>query len=396
MSSSTAPSPTDTSSPAIAGKRRPAPWVLILAAILGSAGLFGGWQMLHHFLTHEETDNAQLEGHLYPLSSRVAGTVQTVAVAENQPIHQGDLLVKLDPQEYAVRVAQAEAALATAQQQLAGSGETVNADGASSQARQDAAAGSVLNAQAALVEAQAGLTRAQAEASRDRAEYSRLEQLYKQGAISLQERDRARTAAQVSDAAVQQALSGIGKAKAQLAAAQGLINDTKASQLQVRVDQRQQQAAQARLAEAQALLQQARLDLNSTVIRSPVDGRIGRKNVEIGQRLMPGSPLLAVIGEDLWVKANFKETQIAQIHAGDAVEVRVDAFPDRPLRGWVESISPASGARFSLLPPDNATGNFTKVVQLIPVKIRLDPQAIAPLRQQLSPGMSVMVSVAHG
>lgn len=377
-------------------RRQPPRWVLAIAVMGGGLGLLGGGKMLHHYLTHEETENAQLEAHLYPLSSRVAGTVEVVAVQENQPIHRGDLLVKLDPREYAVRVAQVEAALATAQQQLAGSGETVNVAGASSRARQDAADGSVISARAALAEAQAVLARARAEAERDATEYRRLQRLADQGAVSVQQRDRALAANRVSTAAVQQARSGIGKAQAQLEAAQAAMNEARASRLQVRADQRQQQAARAHLAEARAQLQQARLDLDATLIRSPVDGRVGRRNVEVGKRLVPGEPLLSVIGDDIWVKANFKETQIARIHPGAVVEVRVDAFPERTFRGWVDSLSPASGARFSLLPPDNATGNFTKVVQLIPVKIRLDPASIAPVRSQLSPGLSVSVSVDHG
>jgi len=377
-----------------AHRRQPPRWVLAIAVAAGGLGLLGGGKMLHHYLTHEDTDNAQLEGHLYPLSSRVAGTVQVVAVQENQPIHRGDLLVKLDPREYAVRVAQAEAALATAQQQLAGSGETVNVAGASSRARQDAADGSVISARAALAEAQAVLARARAEAERDETEYHRLQRLADQGAVSIQQRDRALAATRISAAAVQQARSGIGKAQAQLEAAQGAINEARASQLQVRADQRQQQAAQAHLAEARAHLQQARLDLDTTLIRSPVNGRVGRRNVEVGKRLVPGEPLLSVIGDDIWVKANFKETQIARIHPGAVVEVRVDAFPERTFRGWVDSLSPASGARFSLLPPDNATGNFTKVVQRIPVRIAIDPDSLRGYEAQVTPGMSANVSVA--
>jgi membrane fusion protein (multidrug efflux system) len=161
------------------------------------------------------------------------------------------------------------------------------------------------------------------------------------------------------------------------------------------VNRAQYQAAQAAIAQAEASLKDAQLQLSYTNIVAPTSGRIGRKTVEVGQRVQPGSPLMAIVGNDYWVTANFKETQMEDIKPGEKVEVELDAFPHHKFVGRVDSISPASGSQFALLPPDNATGNFTKVVQRIPVKITLDSQSIKGYESRITPGMSAVVSVEH-
>jgi membrane fusion protein (multidrug efflux system) len=198
-----------------------------------------------------------------------------------------------------------------------------------------------------------------------------------------------------SQAQLAQAQEGVAGAQAKLTASRGGLQQAKASGQQTQVNRAQYQAAQAAIAQAEASLKDAQLQLSYTNIVAPTSGRIGRKTVEVGQRVQPGSPLMAIVGNDYWVTANFKETQMEDIKPGEKVEVELDAFPHHKFVGRVDSISPASGSQFALLPPDNATGNFTKVVQRIPVKITLDSQSIKGYESRITPGMSAVVSVEH-
>jgi membrane fusion protein (multidrug efflux system) len=405
-------------------RRRPPLLLLILAGIgLVAGGTFGA-RWWAYASTHEETDNAQLQGHVYQISSRIPGTVEQIAVDDNQHVDAGELLVQLDPHDYEVKVQQAQAALDAAQKQAQAAQASIAQAQTSAQAQTTSAQGNISEATAAIADAraaveaaragvpvaQAELTKAEATLQKTSTDYQRYQSLYQQGAISAQDRDAARQAYEVAQAQrraaqeqvrqaqakVNQAQEGVAKAQAQLQASRGSLQQAQASGVQTDVNRSQYEAAQAQIAEAEASLKQAQLQLSYTAINAPAAGTIGNKTVEVGQQVQAGQPLMAVVGEDLWIDANFKETQIADMHPGEPVEVHVDALPSHTFTGQVESLSPASGAQFALLPPDNATGNFTKVVQRIPVKISIDPESVTGFEGWLAPGMSVTVSVDTG
>lgn len=400
-------------------KRKP-----IILAVLGVgavlAGVFGlrYWQFAS---THQSTDNATVTGNLYPVSTKIPGTVDAVLVNDNQLVQKGQLLVKLDPSDYQSKVQQAQAALETARRQADTAQVNIKLASQNAQAQQNQAQGTVSSAiaaistaQAKVNEAQAGIPAAQAQVAqaqanlqKAQADYSRYENLYKQGAIPRQQLDTARAAYEVARAQTRSAQQGVAQAQAQLAQArEGVVNaqaqlaeskgklqQATATGVQTDVNRSQYQAAQAAIAQSAANLKDAQLQLSYINVTAPTDGRIGRKIVEVGQRVQPGTPLMSIVGNDYWVVANFKETQLERIKPGETVEIKLDSFPHHPFIGRVDSISPASGAQFALLPPDNATGNFTKIVQRIPVKIVFDRQSIHGYESRVTPGMSAEVTV---
>lgn len=396
---------------------------LILAALgVGAiaAGIFGlrWWQ---YASTHEETNDAFVGGHIHPVSSRVNGTVAAVLVEENQSVKQGQTLVRLDPRDFQNQVQQAQAALSQAQQQsqtaksqIALSAQTTQGTTTQAQGNVSSAAAAITNAQAAVQEAQAGvpvaqsgLAQAEANLQRAQADFSRYSTLLQRGAISTQQFETARNAYQVAVAQrnsaqdqvrqaqsrVTQAQQDVASAQAQLTASQGGLQEAQAGQAQTQSNRNQYQAALAAVTKAQAQLKNAQLQLSYTNITAPITGTAGNKNVEAGQRIQPGAPLMSVVDGRSWVVANFKETQLEEMQPGDSVQIRLDAFPNHPFSGHVESLSPASGSQFALLPPDNATGNFTKVVQRIPVRVVFEPESIRGYETRIAPGMSAVVSV---
>jgi membrane fusion protein (multidrug efflux system) len=432
-------------------KKNRKPLILAIAGIGAIAASTFGYHWWQHASTHEETDNATVAGHIHQVSSRVNGTVSEIEVNDNQLVKQGQLLVKLDPRDFQTKVLQAQAALDAAQRQanaaqadIALASETTSAKTAQAQGDVTAAAATIDSAKAAVAEAQAGIPTAQAavteaqagvraaqaqvaqtDANLQRAQkdYNRYATLFQQGAIARQQLDTARAAydvalaqkrsaeqgVQQAQAKVAQAQQGIARAQSQLAQAQqgvataqaklaaskGGLQQATASGQQTEVNRAKYNAAKSAIAQAEASLKDAQLQLSYSNIFAPSSGRVGRKTVEVGQRVQPGSPLMAIVEGDYWVVANFKETQMKNIQPGETVEVKLDAFGDHTFRGRVDSISPASGSQFALLPPDNATGNFTKVVQRIPVKITFDPQSIQGYEARINPGMSAVVSVEH-
>jgi len=399
------------------------PLGLILAALgVGAVAASGfGYRWWQYAATHQTTDNAAVAGHVHQISSRVNGTVADVLVDDNQAVRKGQVLVKLDARDYENKVQQARAALETARRQAQAAHSSINLASQNAQANATQARGNVnsaiaaiATARAAVNEAKAGVPAAQAEVAqaqanlaRAQADYNRYNNLYQQGAIPRQQLDTAQADYQVAlaqrnsaqqgvaqaQAKLAQAQEGVARAQAQLAASQGGLQQAKASGVQAEVNRNQYDAAQSAIAQAQASLKDAQLQLSYTNVIAPSEGRIGRKTIEVGQRVQPGQPLMAVVDNDYWVVANFKETQLENIRAGQPVEVELDAFPHHTFVGRIDSFSPASGATFSLLPPDNATGNFTKIVQRIPVKVVLDPQSIKGYEERITPGMSAEVSV---
>jgi membrane fusion protein (multidrug efflux system) len=372
-------------------------------------------------LGHEETDDAYLTGHLHPISARIAGTVQEVLVDDNQHVAQGETLVVLDPKDFQVRLDQAMAALEeasrqteTAQATIHSSSQTataqmVRADGAIGEAKASIAAqkAEVVAAQAGVPNAQARLAVTTATLKREELDLHRYEDLAAKEEVSRQTLDHARASYQVAvashaaaeeqvreaQARLLQAQEGVGRTEAMLTSSYAIMESAKAANLDTKVRQAQFSTAQAAISKAAAAVEDARLQLSYTVIKAPASGRVGRKSVEVGQRLQVGQPLMAIVEDNPWVVANFKETQLERLRPQQAVALEIDTFPSHVFRGQVDSIAPGSGNQFALLPPDNATGNFTKIVQRIPVKIVFDPDSIKGYEDLLAPGMSTVVTV---
>ncbi len=339
------------------------PLIPIIALAAVGALYWVGKTSLYNF-AHESTDNAQVDGSIVPVLAKVGGYVSKLDVAENQPVKDGDVLVRLDTAEYAMRLAQANADLEAAASVAGARGVGGQADaqlrGAESQRQ-------VVGAQ---------IDAARAQLAKATADLARAKELAGKQIVSRQQLDAAQTAYEQAAASLQAVERQARAADAQFAGAQA------GSRL-----------ANARLAGARASLENARLQLAYTIVHSPLTGVVSKKQVEVGQLVAAGQPLLTVVdATHTWVTANFKETQLSDMHVGQSVELEIDSYPDCDAAGKVESLSAATGARFALLPPDNATGNFTKVVQRIPVRIAVtrDCGAERPLR----PGMSVVAHVS--
>ena len=377
--------------------------VLVLSALLAAALIGLG---THALLTRgqERTDNAYVEADVVPLNIRVGGQVLHVHVQDDAYVHRGDVLVELDPREYLYRVQQAEAELDSARAQTEVSeAEAVVAEAAakgvhsSARAAVSASKAAASNAEAEVSVARAALARMQAEAHRAVLEFDRTQRLRNQNLVSQAELNNA----QAAHDAAQAALAG---ARAQVAAAEQ-ARQAGLSRVDEAAGQRDQSApvsakiaaaraaatlARARMKVAQAALKQAQLTLEQTRVLAPVDGHVSKLSVREGQTLLPGQPVAQLVPLQTYLIANFKETQVGSMRSGQPVEVQVDAFPGRKLKGRVVSLAGGTGARFSLLPPDNATGNFVKVVQRVPVRIAWEslPEGL-PLRAGLSAEVTV-------
>lgn len=332
--------------------------LVLLGAVLLVWAVAGHWNRWTGAAALQTSDDAYIAGDLTPLSAKVAGYVGRVAVDDFQMVRKGDLIAEIDPADYQAQLALAQAGLAAAQATLANLAN-----------QRDVQKALVRQAEANITAAKADLTRYQLEAARQR-------DLLKTNIAGTPQRvEQADDAAQRAAAQVQLNLAQLDQQKAALA---GL--DIQARQL----------AAQVAMAEAQVA--QAELNLGYTRIVAPADGMVGQRRVRPGQFVNVGTQVIAVMAlPHVWVVANYKETQMTNVRAGDPVKVTVDAFPDLKLTGHVESWSPATGSVFALLPPDNATGNFTKVVQRVPVKIVLDP--VPALGTLVRPGMSVVAGI---
>lgn len=358
-------------------KQKKARLVFLLLLVGIGAGLgYKWWNGLHYV----STDNAQVDGQLLPILPKVGGYVTEIPVQDNQRVVAGALLARLDDRDYRAKLAQAEAELATARAAAGKDGQAGQAAAQVSVASASAAA-----AQSSAAAAQAALQQALANLDRAKNDYDRTDKLVAQKMVSAQQLDAAA-------AALKAARAQVDAARAQAGAAS---DSARAAGQQVTASTAGLKAAQARVAAAQAARDLAALQLSYTEVRAPRAGQVSKKAIEIGQLLQPGQQAMVLVPmDDIWVVANFKETDVGRIRAGQAVEIEVDAYPGKTFGGKVESLSAATGAKFSLLPPDNATGNFTKVVQRVPVKIRLDrfDGNATPLRA----GMSVQATVRVG
>jgi membrane fusion protein (multidrug efflux system) len=335
---------------------RPPLWLILVGIAVLCLAIIGGLFIWHYSSTHEGTDDAYISGHVHQFSSRVTGTVEAVLVDDNQSVHAGDVLVKLDPRDFQVALQKAQASLAETQAQA------IAARAGLEQAR-----ASKLAADAQVKQANAHLQDAQLNYARDAGLFQR-----DMRAISKEQVD--------TDKTNLDAAQGQADATAAQAAAAGANVQTAEAQVAV---------AEANILGAQSQVRDAELQLSYTSIIAPVDGRVSRKTVEVGQRIAPGQALLALVEANVWVLANMKETQLKQIEIGQVASIKIDALKGMTFVGRVNSIQDGSGAEFSLLPPDNATGNFTKIVQRVPVKIVFDEESIRDFHDKIVPGLSV-------
>ena len=371
---------------------------------------------------HESTDDAYLAGHVHPISARITDTVQQVLIDDNQHVVEGQTLLILDPNDYQVRLDRAKAALDAANRQADTAEAAIRSTSQSATAQTTQARGSIGDAKAtiqsskaAVTAAEAGVPHAEAQLNeanatlqREETDLHRYEDLYAKQQVSKQTLDHQRASFQVAVAArvaaqeqVHQAQAqlvaaqqGVARAESQLTNSEGGLQSAQATRLETRVREGQLASARAAVAQAAAALKEAQLQLSYTIIKAPASGRIGKKSVEAGQRLQIGQPLMAIVEDQPWVVANFKETQLEKMRAGQPVDIEIDTFPKHKFRVHVDSLAPGSGNEFALLPPDNATGNFTKIVQRIPVKIVLDRDSTRGYETLISPGMSSVVTVA--
>ena len=324
--------------------------VILLSVIAGATVLFIAYD--GHL---ESTNDAYVEGRIARISPKVSGHVISLRIDDNDPVSAGDLLLEIDPVDYQAKVDQALAAVAAAESAV------------------DQAKAAVLRAEANVGEAQAAARAAATEATRRASDYRRYAAVGTDG-ISAQQVE---TAMHASNAATDQ--KDAAEKKAVAAAAELNVAKTNVG------------SAEAQVAAAKAQLRFAQLQLQYTKLYAPESGNVTKRNIEVGDFVAAGQPLLAIVRHDRWVVANFKEVQLRHMGVGQPVEVRVDSFPDTPLRGHVQSLQSGTGSRFELLPPENATGNWVKVVQRLPVKIVFEPGQ--PGLDRLQPGMSAEVKV---
>jgi membrane fusion protein, multidrug efflux system len=422
--------------------------VIIIAAVVLLLGTIFGVRYWLYSRSHESTDDAFIDGHVIQVSPKVSGYVAKIYVNDNQQVKEGDLIAELDARDYEVKLQQAKAALdaglakeneaktnvtltratssATVQQARAAVQKSRSdvassrAGAASLRSRANEAASAISTAQANLAQTQAQVVAAQADVTRANADVARYRELYAKDEISQQRLVQAETTANTAVAQLeaarqrvtaaearvnearaaqaaasqtaQQAQSQIGGAQANVNEALGRLAQANAAPQQVAVSQAQAETAGATTEQLRAQVSQAELELSYTKIYAPENGRVTRKSVEEGALVQVGQPLLAIVPGDVWVTANFKESQIGRMTPGQSVEISVDAYPDKTFKGHVDSIQAGTGARFSLIPPENATGNYVKVVQRVPVKIVFDEPPDP--KHMLAPGMSVVPEVA--
>ena len=346
---------------------------LIIFAVLIIGGLTYGIYKYIHSLSHEGTDDAQIEKSMNPIIPRVTGYITKVYVKDNGFVKKGDTLFTIDDKDYLVKLADAQAGLAAAE----GSYSVSKADIGSATANVAASQANVLSAGGSIETAKIRLSRASAD-------FERYDNLYKNHSITKQQYEQALAAKQESESQLH-----ILQQQEKAIAFQKSIASAKSN-----VTSKQTEVAAANIKRAQAMLDAAKLNLGYTVVTASIDGQVSKINIQPGQLVQPGQSLFYIINNsDAWVIANFKETQLNKMIIGQKVSLKVDAYPDTEFKGTVTSFSPATGSRFSLLPPDNATGNFVKTIQRLPVKISLDAENDTEKIKLLRPGMNVDVDV---
>jgi len=393
--------------------RRAFLWALVVVGILSIA-------LIRHYYYRVSTDDAQVDGHLVPMSAKIYGDIAEVRVDDNQPVKAGQVLVRIDPRDYQARVDQAKAALVLAESQAQAAQVGVPLTQETTQSYSSSADAQLANAEAEydraktnyekdstaeLALARANVDARQADNDRAQADLSRMKPLVQKEEISHQQFDANVAGARVAESELKAAQdrlmaaergaeiskSAMSAAKARVDQAHAGVEQAQANHKQVPIKQADAAAAAAAVVQAKANLEAAELELSYATVVAPVDSVVTKKSVEVGQIVQPGQSLLVLIPlQDIWVTANFKETQLAKVRPGQKAEIHVDMYGET-FTGHVDSIAGATGARLSLLPPENATGNFVKVVQRIPVKILVDP--VPPDKAVLRPGMNVDATI---
>jgi membrane fusion protein, multidrug efflux system len=393
-------------------------WFFALIPIL----LFiGGYFVYEHLFAYRETtDNAQIDGHINPVAAKVAGYVTSIDVRDNQPVKAGDVILRIDSKDYRVALERAKADLAAAQSAAEAARSQVPMTSTSTSSQRNLAGAGIEQAEGARITAlkEVETAKAKLESMRARvreteANYTRAMQdlerfklLISKDEISRQQYDAAVAAADAAKAARDAAQAGVeestrtieaGQARvaqtdARIKEAQANFQATQTAPQQMSISRSNLETARARVKLAETVLAQAQLNMEYTEVRAPIDGIVSQRKVELGQYIQPGQPLLALVPlHNVWITANFKENQLKNMHQGQKAIVTVDAYGGRKYEGHIDSIAAATGARFSLLPPENATGNYVKVVQRVPVKIVIDKGEDA--QHSLRPGLSVIVTV---
>lgn len=396
-----APAAETSAAPVAKGKPKKAPKVMMglfaVAALLGATIWF-------HGRGKESTDDAQVEGHVVTVSVRTPGQVAKVLVTDNQMVKEGDVLVELDIEELKARFAvakadrlAAEASLALARSQLDLTEKTTTASLRQARGGVSQATSGVMSSKAQRDQSQADLVTAESRRQLADKELARVRELFAKGSVSQAELDARQASADQAAAGLDQAQARLESTRATISGnyggveqAQGRLVAAMAGPQQIEAAQAQVQLAQARVEQSRAAERLAELNLSYATVRAPASGVISRKNVEVGSLVSPERPILAIVPlNDVWIVANFKEDQIGSMKPGQSATIEIDTFAGKKFRGEVESLAAGTGARFALLPPDNATGNFVKVVQRVPVRLKIADREHAELR----PGLSASVTV---
>ncbi|MBC9794773.1 HlyD family secretion protein [Sinomicrobium weinanense] len=347
-------------------------FVIIISVLVGIGILYGGYKIIRSF-SHETTDDAQVEANMSPVIPHVEGYVEKVFVTDNQVVKKGDTLFIIDDRDYKVKLEEARAGLAAAGSQL-----VVAKAGIGSSRANAAASGS--QARSALENIETAKTRLW----RATSDFERYENLYENHSITAQQYEEALAAKQEAE---QQLKILQSQQKASNSQHHAAVSQTEISEKKVAV-------AEADVKSAQARIDAALLNLSYTIVTAPIDGQLSEVNVQEGQFIRPGQSLFYLVNtKEKWVVANFKETQLNKMRSGQKVVIEVDAYPGQDFEGEISAFSPATGAKFSLLPPDNATGNFVKTVQRLPVKIDFTANNDTEKLKRLRSGMNVIVDV---
>ncbi len=363
-------------------------WLLLLLVIGVIVCLVRVWR---YYSVRESTDDAQIDGYIYPVSARVSGTAIKVNFDDNTYVEKGTVLAELDPTDYQVALQRAQADLADAEATATAARTNVPITHTGTSSQLSMAQAAVATAQKEELSARAKVADVEAKYKKAASDLRRMQQLIGTDEISQQQYDAAVAAEQAAKATVDAERANVAAAQSRVVQAEASARSAQTGPQQVAVMRSRAGAAEAAVQHAQAAVAQAQLNLQYSTIRAPVSGIVSQRNVEVGQTVQAGQPLFGIVDLDnLWVTADFKETQLKNMRPGQPARVQVDAY-GRTYSGHVDSLGGATGARFSLLPPENATGNYVKVVQRIPVKIVLD-KGQDP-RRQLRPGMSVVPTV---
>jgi membrane fusion protein (multidrug efflux system) len=384
-----APDPSEPT-PRKRGRRRT---IAVLAALLLVGAAFGGgyWYLTRN---QKSTDDAFVDGDVIHIRPQVSGPVLALNITDNQRVQEGDLLLEIDPRDYQAALASAQANLDAAKGQEQAAAADLELTKVTTAAAIADAEAAVSAAEHEVDQARAEADAAAAEAARDQATVKRVQDLSENDFASQQQLDDARAAARSSEARHRAALRAVATAQAQVQRAKAGLQQANTAPQQIALKQAQLADAKGQVEQAQAAVRMAELDLSYTKIYAPAAGRVTKRAVNVGAVVQSDQELTALVTEARWVTANYKETQLTRMVPGQPVAIAVDAYPDRELAGHVDSIQAGTGARFSLLPPENATGNFVKVVQRVPVKIVFDDAEA--IDRFLALGISVVPTVDVG